>query len=165
MHATMIEIEKLANKITSAFPSSPAPERIIRESRYFIPDSDIPQSLNENITGKLWRAVGLHDWAMVGTTPGIARYYMTADAFHYYIPSILTHVCRTGQYPEFAIDSLSPPKVKETFVRDELEVWWKTFMGCFTLLEKNSVCEFIEYITCRDDIFSFEKDGLHTIWS
>jgi hypothetical protein len=90
---------------------------------------------------------------------------MTAHAFHYYIPSILTHVCRTGQYPEFALESLRPPAIKEAIVQDELKEWWKIFMLRFTPSQRAAVLQFIENIKVRDDLLSSEIDGLDIVWS
>jgi hypothetical protein len=154
----------LSQQIHAAFAVHPVPASALRNSDNFWRDSDIWSSLKQFVAYRRWDELTLHDWAMIGTTPGIARYYLDAHAFHYYVPSILVNVFETGQYPEFAIDALVSPDFSNVNARDELETWWTTFISQFSPSQKACVCNFVEHIKSNTYLHSDEIRTLNHTW-
>jgi hypothetical protein len=161
----MSKADIIYQEIYANFPVQPVPENPLRRSQNFPQDLDRWPSLQQWIAGRTWTSLKLHNWAMIGTTPGLFRYYFDPNAFHYYLPSIMAEVCETCTYPEFAIESLAPPDCSDERVGRELGLWWTVFTGVFTSAEKSCVSRFVSYLrSSRDDLLADEIIALDSAW-
>ena len=94
--------------IEMAFPVEPLPNRFFWASGEVSLGYDIPQELENRISGRRWTDVTLMDWRMTGASPAVSRSYLEPTTFMYYLPSIIVGGFREPEFIEFALGAMIP---------------------------------------------------------
>ncbi|UGA46617.1 hypothetical protein HU230_0011485 [Bradyrhizobium quebecense] len=109
--------------IEMAFPVEPLPNRFFWASGEVSLGYDIPQELENRISGRRWTDVTLMDWRMTGASPAVSRSYLEPTTFMYYLPSIIVGGFREPEFIEFALGAMIPHN-KSHVPRGP---WWSEF--------------------------------------
>jgi hypothetical protein len=125
--------KELSGRIQAAFPVEPMPRR------YWIdgiePLGDIPQELANRIAYRPWVDVTMLDWTMTGAHASTARSYLDADAFRYYLPSLLVGGLNDFGHIDWPLECLLPAGRK----RRTAGKWWQEFWTGFSEEQKDTV--------------------------
>ena len=130
-------MEELSELVHAAFPAEPMP------SRYWLDDaellSDIPQELANRIAHRPWVNVTMLDWTMTGAHAATARNYFDADAFRYYLPSLLVGGLKDLRFIDWPLECLLPAGRK----RRTTGKWWQAFLAGFSVEQKDAVRRYL----------------------
>jgi hypothetical protein len=125
--------DELSEFIHVAFPVEPMPRR------YWIDGSepllDIPQELARRIVYRPWVDVTMLDWTMTGAHASTARVYLEADAFRYYLPSLLVGGLNDFGYIDWPLECVLPAGRK----RRTTGRWWQEYWAGFSEEQKDAV--------------------------
>jgi len=132
---------ELLDRLTVSFPPCPLPERFFWTKYGTPPHGDIPDELLRVLLGRKWTDITIHDWAMVGTLPVIARRYLEPSTFIYYLPSLLAGASSGPQGLDFATASLIPDN-HQHLPRGE---WWTEFARSISSEQRATLLEFIAH--------------------
>jgi hypothetical protein len=128
---------ELSERIQAAFPIEPMPRR------YWIdgigPLGDIPQALANRIVHRPWVDVTMLDWTMTGAHASAARSYIDADAFRYYLPSLLVGGLNDFGYIDWPLECVLPAGRK----RRTTGKWWQEFWAGFSDERKDAVRRYL----------------------
>jgi hypothetical protein len=125
---------QLSELIRGAFPAEPLPGRFWADGIDSIA-TDIPKELGERIADRPWGDVTMLDWSMTGVHASIARNYFDADAFRYYLPSLLIGGLTDFGYIDWPLECLLPAGRK----RRTSGEWWQKFSTGFSNEQKVAV--------------------------
>lgn len=127
----------LSELIHAAFPVEPMPKR------YWIdniePLGDIPRELATRIVYRPWVDVRMLDWTMTGAPAKVARSYLDADAFRYYLPSLLVGGLDEPGYIDWPLECVLPASRK----RRTTGTWWQAFWAGFSDQQKDAVRQYL----------------------
>ena len=152
MYKSMIQKRAIRDELVAAFPSEPAPGRVLWNASGEWED-DIGLELLNRVQGKGWIDVSLLDWSMVGASPAVSRSYIDPSVFVYYLPSILIGAYENIRYLDFALDSLLPSN-KERRPRGE---WWFKFHAALSEKQRQTIVRFLERL--REEYAGKLNDG------
>ena len=128
---------ELCELIQAAFPVEPMPRR------YWIdgiePLGDIPQELANRIAYRPWVDVTMLDWTMTGAHAATATSYFDADAFRYYLPSLLVGGLNDLGYIDWPLECVLPAGRK----RRTNGQWWQRFWAGFSDQQKGAVGRYL----------------------
>jgi hypothetical protein len=127
-------VAELSELIRGVFPVAPMPERFWVGGVEPM-EMDIPQELASRIANRPWNEVTMMAWRMTGAHATIARGYIDADAFRYYLPSLLVGGLDDLGYIDWALESLLPVGRK---CRTSGE-WWRKYWIGFSGEQKDAV--------------------------
>jgi hypothetical protein len=125
--------EKLSELVRAAFPVAPLPRRYWLDGTE--PVGDIPQELAERIAYRPWIDVTMLDWTMTGAHASTSRRYFDADAFRYYLPSLMVGGLNDLGYVDWPLECLLPAGRK----RRTTGQWWQAFWAGFSIEQKDAV--------------------------
>jgi hypothetical protein len=129
--------EKLSELVRAAFPVAPLPRRYWLDGTE--PVSDIPQELAKRIAYRPWVDVTMLDWTMTGAHAGTSRRYFDADAFRYYLPSLMVGGLNDLGYVDWPLECLLPAGRK----RRTTGQWWQAFWTGFSIEQKDAVRRYL----------------------
>ena len=130
-------MEELSGLLHAAFPAGPLPRRYWLDG--VEPLSDIPQQLANRIAGRPWVDVTMLDWTMTGARAVTARSYFDADAFRYYLPSLLVGGLNDFRLIDWPLECLLPAGRK----RRTNGKWWQEFWTGFSEEQKDAVRRYL----------------------
>jgi hypothetical protein len=147
---------ELCVHIRSVFPVEPMP-RIYWIDRTE-PADDIGKELASRIAYRPWPDVTLLDWAMAGLHASFARSYFDADAFRYYLPSLLIGGLNDLGYIDWPLEPILPAGRSRRTDRE----WWQRFQSCFSEQQTLAVRSYLILIrSILND--SADLHGLHLL--
>ena len=126
-------MEELSGLIHAAFPTGPMPRRYWLDGVELL--SDIPQELAKRIAYRPWVEVTMLDWTMTGAHAATARNYFDADAFRYYLPSLLVGGLNDFGFIDWPLECLLPAGRKRRTTRK----WWQAFFAGFSAEQECAV--------------------------
>ena len=147
--------EKLSELVRAAFPVAPLPRRYWLDGTE--PVGDIPQELAKRIAYRPWVDVTMLDWTMTGAHAGTSRRHFTADAFRYYLPSLMVGGLNDLGYVDWPLECLLPAGRK----RRTTGQWWQAFWTGFSIEQKDAVRRYL--IGVRQMLGSNRLDELNFI--
>lgn len=118
--------DELSRRVQAAFPVEPMPEKYSRPGLNL--SGDIPGELAKRIIHRPWTDISMADWAMTGVPPSVARAYLDANAFRYYLPSLLIGSLADIDYAGWTMECLLPAGRARKTTGD----WWQAFFGGFS---------------------------------
>jgi hypothetical protein len=111
----------LSGLVHATFPVEPMPRNYWLDGADLL--SDIPQELANRIAYRPWVDVTMADWTMTGAHATTARNNFDADAFRYYLPSLLIGGLNGLGFLDWPQECLLPAG-KERRTNGK---WWQTF--------------------------------------
>jgi hypothetical protein len=133
----MINSQPLSKLVHAAFPIEPMPRKYWLDGIELL--SDIPQELANRVAHRAWVDVTMLDWTMTGAHAGTARSYFDADAFRYYLPSLLVGGLNDLGYIDWPLECLLPVGRK----RRTTGKWWQAFWTGFSVEQKDAVRRYL----------------------
>jgi hypothetical protein len=130
-------MKELSELVHAAFLAGPMPRRYWLDDAELL--SDIPQELANRIAYRRWVDVTMLDWTMTGARAGIARSYFDANAFRYYLPSLLIGGLNDFRYIDWPLECLLPAGQK----RRTTGKWWQAFWTGFSVEQKDAVRRYL----------------------
>ena len=107
-HALNILLENsLKKQLLKEFPKIPIPKEILQSACTFS-DDDISESVRKVLHLKSWDEVLLNNWLRCTASTTTLMYFITPQAFHYYLPSLLTGVIDDLGYFDWGVNALLP---------------------------------------------------------
>jgi hypothetical protein len=128
---------ELSERIQTAFPVEPMPQKYWIEG--IEPIGDIPQELANRIAYRPWVDVTMLNWTMTGAHAATARNYFDADAFRYYLPSLLVGGLTDLRLIDWPLECLLPAGRK----RRTTGKWWQAFLAGFSVEQKDAVRRYL----------------------
>jgi hypothetical protein len=128
---------ELFELVCAAFPVTPLPETYWLDGVSLL--DDISQELANRIAYRPWVDVTMADWTMTGAHAATSRIYFDADAFRYYLPSLLVGGLNNFGFIDWPLESLLPAGRK----RRTTGVWWRAFLGGFSTEQKDVVRRYL----------------------
>ena len=160
MHGRMSDADQIRKALRSAFPSGDMPPTLAFSDPV---NGDIHLSLQERLGGKLWPEVGLNDWIDIASPRSIAL-IVSADTFHYYVPSLLAATIDQAEYRSWGIEALMPLNDKR-----EARRAWELFRTLFNPEQTAVIRKYLTYILSTSAPDSAEsmlsKDALDRFWT
>jgi hypothetical protein len=155
---------QLSELIRGAFAVEPLPRRFWIdgiEPRM----TDIPEELAKRIAHRPWVDVTMLDWRMTGAHASTARNYLDADAFRYYLPSLLVGGLNDFGCIDWPLECLLPAGRK----RRTDGKWWQEFLSGFSEEQKDAIRLYLIGVRSmlRDSIHLSEShrlDEAQVIW-
>lgn len=130
-------MEELSELIHTAFPAGPMPSKYWLDGVELL--SDASQELANRIAHRPWVDVTMLDWTMTGTHAATARNYFDADAFRYYLPSLLVGGLNDLRFIDWPLECLLPRGRK----RRTAGKWWQTFLAGFSVEQKDAIRRYL----------------------
>ena len=135
-------------QILEAFPNALVPREIlVNPSDWLV--GDIPQSACKELHLKSWDEVLLNNWLCIATIPSVMS-ILKPQAFHYYLPSLLTGVMDNPDYFDWGVSALLPNNKNH----ERKGVWWIEYESLFNAPQRRAMMIFFDYI-------EEESDGLN----
>lgn len=125
--------------INSVFLGVPIPTILFLDEN--MSQDDIPGELRARFLGKPWKEVSLDDWRNVASVKVIMN-FMTANAFHYYVPSLLVGVLDNLDFVDLGLDALVPNNAR----RVQKGKWWFDYLSLFSMEQRAVVLGYLGYI-------------------
>ncbi|QQR68904.1 MAG: hypothetical protein IPI58_08755 [Alphaproteobacteria bacterium] len=158
------------NILTQAFPIEPVPECFFQNPEDATSDLELPLDLREKLMGRRWTDVAFEDWRWIGGL-STKRCYMTPEAYHYYLPSLLLQISKNKDWVVYGVDALLPGEkfIPELQTWSEYSsVWWKNFTERFNVHQREVVRIYlkdVELIEPADlESIARAKYALDNIW-
>jgi hypothetical protein len=123
---------ELSQRIQAVFPVEPMPRTYWLDGVELL--SDIPQELANRIAYRPWIDVTMLDWTMTGAHASTARNYFDADAFRYYLPSLLVGGLNDLRYIDWPLECVLPAGRKRRTTG-----WWQAFWTGFSVEQKHAI--------------------------
>lgn len=130
-------MEELSELVHATFPTGPVPSRYWLDGTEFL--GDIPRELASRIAHRRWVDVTMLDWTMTGAHAATTRNYFDADAFRYYLPSLLVGGLNDLRFIDWPLECLVPARMK----RRTTGKWWQAFFVGFSLEQKDAVRRYL----------------------
>lgn len=130
-------MEELSELVHAAFPAQPVPSTCWLDGVELL--RDIPQELASRIAHRPWTDVTMLDWTMTGAHASTARNYFDADAFRYYLPSLLVGGLNDLRFIDWPLECLVPAGRKRRTTGE----WWQAFMTGFSAEQQDLVRRYL----------------------
>jgi len=151
----------LIDRFRAVFPIHPVPKRVLLDER---DETEFADEIRQHFVSKSWDLVTLDDWINTASVEVIAH-FMTAQAFHYYLPSILSTSVGSADYIDWGLRAILPHNKS----REPKGDWWASFFACFNAEQKKVLREYMAYVSDVSADYSEEKYlvdiGLKKIWA
>lgn len=150
----------IISNIRSVFSGGAIPTVLFLDEN--IIQKDIPDELRARFFGKSWHEVSLGDWRNVAGVRTIMG-FMTASAFYYYVPSLLTGVLGNLDFVDWGLEALVPNNAR----RIQKGEWWFEYLSLFSMEQRTAVLDFICYVekNASDCILDEVLEVARKIWS
>lgn len=154
---------ELSQRIQAVFPVEPMPKTYWLDGVELL--SDIPRELAHRIAYRPWMDVTMLDWTMTGAHASTARSYFDADAFRYYLPSLLVGGLNDLRYIDWPLECVLPAGRK----RRTPGKWWQAFWTGFSVEQKDAIRRYLFGVRQMLDgsVYLSELhfiDEAHVIW-
>jgi len=125
--------------LSGAFPQLPLPEPFFAATEGL--DIDIRQELSTRVKGRVWTAVSLLDWRLVGASPSVCGRHMTPTSFAYYAPSLLLAAISEPAFLDWALEAILPPNQQRVPKGD----WWLGYVEAFTDRQRLAIRSYLAH--------------------
>lgn len=140
-HALNILLKNsLKKQLLKEFPKIPIPKEIL-QSAWTFSDDDISESVRIELHLKSWDEVLLNNWLCTANISSL-MYFLTPQAFHYYLPSLLTGVIDDLGYFDWGVNALLP--YDKNHVRKS--TWWTEYESLFSTSQRQVIMSFLGYV-------------------
>jgi hypothetical protein len=130
----------IKNQLLEVFPRIPIPmEVLVNPSTQFV--GDIPQAVSEELHLKSWDKVSLNNWLFTASIP-VLMGVITPQAFHYYLPSLLSRVMDAPDYFDWGVSALLPNNKNH----ERKNAWWIKYESLFNRLQRHAILDFLDYV-------------------
>jgi hypothetical protein len=126
--------DELSERIHATFPVEPMPRRFWIDGIQPLA-GDIPEELAKRIAYRPWVDVKMMDWRMTGAHADTARIYLDANAFRYYLPSLLVSGLNDFGFIDWPLECVLPAGRR----RRTTGKWWQEFWAGFSEEQKDAV--------------------------
>jgi hypothetical protein len=136
----------LKKQLLEAFPRTPIPKEILLSANTFS-DDDISESVRKVLHLKSWDEILLNNWLRCTASTTTLMYFITPQAFHYYLPSLLTSVIDDPGYFDWGVSALLP--YNKNHVRKN--TWWMEYESLFNEPQRQAIMSFLSYVEKESD--------------
>lgn len=131
----------LKKQLLEAFPRIPIPKEILLSANTFS-DDDISESVRKVLHLKSWDEILLNNWLRCTASTTTLMYFITPQAFHYYLPSLLAGVIDDSGYFDWGVSALLP--YNKNHVRKS--TWWTEYESLFSTSQRQVMMSFLGYV-------------------